>query len=47
MYKMQKEKLIAIIDLIKDCLKDNNFTTEEKIKFIDMEYELLNMLIVL
>lgn len=47
MYKLQKEKLITIIDLIKDCLKDDSFTVDEKIKFIDMEYELLKMLVIL
>jgi len=30
MYKLQKEKLINIIDLIKDCLKDNGSRNESE-----------------
>lgn len=47
MYQKQQKRLITIIDLIKECLQDENFTTDEKMKFINMECDLLQMLSVL
>ena len=46
-YKEQKQKLVKILDCIRECLTDSNFTNEEKAKFFEMASEILAMLMCL
>ena len=36
MYRQQKEKLTEMLNLIKECLIDDNFTIEEKQQILGM-----------
>lgn len=47
MYKEQKQRLTTILNLLGECLKDENFTSEEKAKIFQMVSELLAMFMAL
>lgn len=44
MYKEQKIRLKTILELLGECLKDENFTNNEKTKIFEIITELLAML---